>query len=85
MSLALRETFGYKRSLGERLITFPLYLFLVLWPIGFGYGFWYNLMPWLRAPMQRQYGRMRGAIRHSILTTLGSEPVTGGMIEARQR
>lgn len=44
MWLALRETFGYKRSLGERLITFPLYLFLALWSIGFGYGFWWSLI-----------------------------------------
>ncbi|MCB1506763.1 MAG: hypothetical protein KDJ47_17490 [Hyphomicrobiaceae bacterium] len=44
MWLALRETFGYKRLLGERLITFPLYLFLALWSIGFGYGFWWSLI-----------------------------------------
>jgi hypothetical protein len=44
MWLALRETFGYKRSLGERLIMFPPYLFLALWSIGFGYGFWRSLI-----------------------------------------
>lgn len=44
MWLALRETFGYGRRLGERLITFPLYLFLALWSIGFGYGFWWSLI-----------------------------------------
>lgn len=44
MWLALRETFGYKRSIGERLITFPLYIFLALWSIGFGYGFWWSLI-----------------------------------------
>lgn len=44
MWLALRETFGYKRSLGERLIMFPPYLFLALWSIGFGYGFWWSLI-----------------------------------------
>ena len=44
MWLMLRETFGAKRSLRERLITFPLYLFLAIWSIGFGYGFWWSLI-----------------------------------------
>jgi hypothetical protein len=44
MWLALRETFGARRLLRERLITFPLYLFLALWSIGFGYGFWWSLI-----------------------------------------
>lgn len=44
MWLALRETFGAKRFLRERLITFPLYLFLALWSVGFGYGFWWSLI-----------------------------------------
>lgn len=44
MWLALRETFGAKRRLRERLITFPLYAFLALWSIGFGYGFWWSLI-----------------------------------------
>lgn len=44
MWLALRETFGAKRLLRERLVTFPLYLFLALWSIGFGYGFWWSLI-----------------------------------------
>jgi hypothetical protein len=44
MWLALRETFGAQRTLKERLITFPLYLFLALWSIGFGYGFWWSLI-----------------------------------------
>ncbi len=44
MWLALRETFGAKRWLRERLITFPLYLFLALWSVGFGYGFWWSLI-----------------------------------------
>lgn len=44
MWLALRETFGARRRLRERLITFPLYLFLALWSIGFGYGFWWSLI-----------------------------------------
>ena len=44
MWLALRETFGAHRRLTERLITIPLYLFLALWSIGFGYGFWWSLI-----------------------------------------
>jgi hypothetical protein len=44
MWLALRETFGAKRKLRERLITFPLYVFLAIWSIGFGYGFWWSLI-----------------------------------------
>src|SRR5690606_22931305 len=44
MWLALRETFGVGRSLRDRLITFPLYLFLAVWSIGFGYGFWWSLI-----------------------------------------
>jgi hypothetical protein len=44
MWLMLRETFGAKRGLRERAVTFPLYLFLALWSIGFGYGFWWSLI-----------------------------------------
>ncbi len=44
MWLALRETFGVQRRVTERLITLPLYLFLALWSIGFGYGFWWSLI-----------------------------------------
>lgn len=44
MWLALRETFGAQRTLVERLVTFPLYLFLAVWSIGFGYGFWWSLI-----------------------------------------
>lgn len=44
MWLALRETFGAQRRITERLITFPLYFFLALWSIGFGYGFWWSLI-----------------------------------------
>lgn len=44
MWLTLRETFGAKRRLRERLITFPLYVFLAIWSIGFGYGFWWSLI-----------------------------------------
>ena len=44
MWLALRETFAAKRSPVERMITFPLYVFLAIWSIGFGYGFWWSLI-----------------------------------------
>ena len=44
MWLALRETFGAHRRFSERLVTLPLYLFLALWSIGFGYGFWWSLI-----------------------------------------
>src|SRR5262245_6762314 len=44
MWLALRESFGAQRRVTERLITFPLYLFLAIWSIGFGYGFWWSLI-----------------------------------------
>ena len=44
MWLMLRETFAAKRLLRYRLVTFPLYVFLALWSIGFGYGFWWSLI-----------------------------------------
>jgi hypothetical protein len=47
MWLMLRETFGASgphRRWPQRLITFPLYLFLAIWSIGFGYGFWWSLI-----------------------------------------
>ncbi len=44
MWIALRESFGANRSLRDRLIMFPLYLFLFLWSVGFGYGFWWSLI-----------------------------------------
>jgi len=44
MWLALREAFAAKRRLIDRLVTFPLYLFLLLWSVGFGYGFWWSLI-----------------------------------------
>ncbi len=44
MWLMLRETFGARRHMRERLITFPLYVFLAIWSIGFGYGFWWSLI-----------------------------------------
>ena len=44
MWLTLRETFGARRLLRERLITLPLYIFLAIWSVGFGYGFWWSLI-----------------------------------------
>ncbi|MDX2155880.1 MAG: hypothetical protein SFW09_05145 [Hyphomicrobiaceae bacterium] len=44
MWLALREVFGVKRRLSDRLVMAPLYVFLLLWSIGFGYGFWWSLI-----------------------------------------
>ena len=44
MWLALRETFGAQRTWRERLVTLPLYIFLLLWSVGFGYGFWWSLI-----------------------------------------
>lgn len=44
MWLTLRETFGARRLLRERMITLPLYIFLAIWSVGFGYGFWWSLI-----------------------------------------
>lgn len=44
MWLMLRETFGAQRQWRERVVTFPLYCFLAMWSIGFGYGFWWSLI-----------------------------------------
>ena len=44
MWIALRESIGRERPWHHRIITIPLYLFLVLWSVGFGYGFWWSLI-----------------------------------------
>lgn len=44
MWLMLRETFGGWRTFQNRVITFILYVFLAIWSIGFGYGFWWSLI-----------------------------------------
>jgi len=44
MWLMLRETFAKGRRFSDRLVTFPLYVFLAIWSIGFGYGFWWSLI-----------------------------------------
>ena len=44
MWLSLRESIGAQRRVIERVVTWPLYIFLALWSIGFGYGFWWSLI-----------------------------------------
>jgi len=44
MWLALRETFSRGAYFRHRVVTAPLYVFLALWSIGFGYGFWWSLI-----------------------------------------
>jgi len=44
MWIALRESFGANRSFRDRMIMIPLYVFLFLWSVGFGYGFWWSLI-----------------------------------------
>jgi hypothetical protein len=44
MWLALREIFGAKRKLTDRLVMLVMYVFLALWSVGFGYGFWWSLI-----------------------------------------
>jgi len=44
MWLMLRESFAQGRRWTERIVTFPLYVFLAIWSIGFGYGFWWSLI-----------------------------------------
>ncbi len=44
MWISLREAFGEERELRQRIIMMPLYFFLALWSIGFGYGFWWSLI-----------------------------------------
>ena len=60
MWLTLCETFGAKCRLRARLITFPLYVFLAIWSIGFGYGFWWRLISGeeQRAPASRDCKKM---------------------------
>lgn len=44
MWIALRETFRRKEPWSKRMVTLPLYIFLALWSVGFGYGFWWSLI-----------------------------------------
>ena len=43
MWIALRETVR-PQDLWKFFVTFPLYAFLFLWSVGFGYGFWWSLI-----------------------------------------
>jgi hypothetical protein len=61
MWLCLREAFGAQRTWTERLITFPLYVFLALWSIGFGYGFWWSLIAGEEATRTGMSGRVEDA------------------------
>ena len=44
MWLSLREVFGVRRKFTDRLVMLVMYLFLALWSVGFGYGFWWSLI-----------------------------------------
>jgi hypothetical protein len=44
MWLSLREVFGLRRKFTDRLVMLVMYLFLALWSVGFGYGFWWSLI-----------------------------------------
>src|SRR5437868_6847088 len=57
MWLMLRETYGAKRHLRERLVTFPLYVILAVWSIGFGYGFWWGGWCGFRCACWWRWGR----------------------------
>ncbi len=61
MWLALRESFAYGRRLRDRFLTLPLYLFLALWSIGFGYGFWWSLIAGEEATRQGLSGLQEDA------------------------
>ncbi|MGZ5851239.1 MAG: hypothetical protein ACXWJH_01550 [Hyphomicrobium sp.] len=68
MWLCLRETFGEQRRFTDRLVTFPLYVFLAIWSIGFGYGFWWSLIAGAEATrtglsgLQQDAGDAAGAV-----------------------
>ncbi|MCI4662520.1 MAG: hypothetical protein MRY63_11955 [Neomegalonema sp.] len=63
MWIALRETIKPLRWT-NRFLTLPLYLFLVLWSVGFGYGYWWSLIaggPATKAGLQGQAEDVRDA------------------------
>ena len=82
MWLMLRETFGAKRHLRERLITFPLYVFLAVWSIGFGYGFWWSLISGEEATRTGLAGLQEDARDASAVVAARLDAVRGA---ARQR
>ncbi len=61
MWIALRETFGVGRSWRVRALIIPLYIFLALWSIGFGYGFWWSLIAGEEATRTRLSGLQQDA------------------------
>ena len=77
MWLTLRETFGAKRRLRERLITFPLYVFLAIWSIGFGYGFWWSLISGEEATRTGLAGLQEDARDASAVVAARLEAVRG--------
>ena len=63
MWIALRETVKPQRF-WQFFVTLPLYLFLALWSVGFGYGFWWSLIAGseaTRTGLQRQAEDVRDA------------------------
>ena len=77
MWLTLRETFGAKRRLRERLVTFPLYVFLAIWSIGFGYGFWWSLISGEEATRTGLAGLQEDARDASVAVAARLEAVRG--------
>ena len=77
MWLMLRETFGAKRHLRERLVTFPLYVFLAIWSIGFGYGFWWSLISGEEATRTGLAGLQEDARDASAVVAARLEAVRG--------
>src|SRR5262249_1786548 len=75
MWLMLRETFGARRHLRERLITFPLYVFLAIWSIGFGYGFWWSLISGEEATRTGLAGLQEDARDASAVVAAGLDAV----------
>ena len=82
MWLMLRETFGAKRHVRERLVTFPLYVFLAVWSIGFGYGFWWSLISGEEATRTGLAGLQEDARDASAVVAARLDAVRGA---ARQR
>jgi hypothetical protein len=80
MWLMLRETFGAPgphRRWPQRLITFPLYLFLAIWSIGFGYGFWWSLISGEEATRTGLAGLQEDARDASVVIAARLDAVRG--------
>ena len=61
----------------ERLITFPLYVFLAIWSIGFGYGFWWSLISGEEATRTGLAGLQEDARDASAVVAARLEAVRG--------